>query len=113
MMKRVLLAGAAVCAASLTISRAAEQAPFRAGAAKSNITPPLGEPIIGGFHPFPAAHVHDELWAKCLVLESGTSRVALVVCDLLGLARGLSDEARRLVQQETGLPASHVLVSAT
>ena len=113
MMKRVLLAGAAVCAACVTISRAAEQAPFRAGAAKSNITPPLGEPIIGGFHPFPAAHVHDELWAKCLVLESGTSRVALVVCDLLGLARGLSDEARRLVQQETGLPASHVLVSAT
>jgi hypothetical protein len=86
---------------------------FRAGAAKGTITPELGGAIIGGFHPFPATHVHDDLFAKCLVLESGNVRVAFVVCDLLGLARGVSDEARRLVQEETGLPASHVLVSAT
>ena len=86
---------------------------FRAGAAKGNITPPLGEAIIGGFHPFPAKHVHDELWAKCLVLDNGKMRVALVVCDLLGVARSVSDEARRRIQEETGLPASHVLVSAT
>ena len=94
-------------------AEAAEQVPFRAGAAKSNITPSLGEPIIGGFHPFPAKHVHDELWAKCLVLESGTTRVALVVCDLLGLSHTLCDEARRLVQETTEIPMSHVLVSAT
>ena len=86
---------------------------FRAGAAKGNITPNLGGDVIGGFHPFPAAHVHDELWAKCLVLDSGQARVAFVVCDVLGLARSVSDEARRLVQEETGLPASQVLVSAT
>ena len=86
---------------------------FRAGAAKGNITPPLGEAIIGGFHPFPAKHVHDELWAKCLVLDNGKTRVAFVVCDVLGVARSVSDEARRRIQEETGLPASHVLVSAT
>lgn len=113
MLKRFLIVVAGVCAMCAPSAEAAEQASFRAGAAKSNITPPLGEPVIGGFHPFPATHVHDELWAKCLVLESGTTRVALVVCDLLGLSRGLCDEARRLVQQETGVPASHVLVSAT
>ncbi|HNX34472.1 MAG TPA: hypothetical protein PKM57_07585 [Kiritimatiellia bacterium] len=86
---------------------------FRAGAAKGNITPPLGAPIIGGFHPFPATHVHDDLFAKCLVLDNGKTRAAFVVCDLLGLSRGVSDEARRLVQEETGLSAGNVLVSAT
>ena len=101
-------------AACVTAANAADVGTaFRAGAAKGNITPDLGGAIIGGFHPFPATHVHDELWAKCLVLDNGKTRVAFVVCDVLGLARGVSDEARQLVQEETGLPASHVLVSAT
>ena len=37
---------------------------FRAGAATSNITPALGSAIIGGFLPFPATNVHDELHAQ-------------------------------------------------
>ena len=32
---------------------------FLAGAAASNITPPLGKPIVGGWSPKPATHVHD------------------------------------------------------
>src|SRR5262249_18293471 len=34
---------------------------FRAGAATSNITPPLGEGIVGGFSTPIATHIHDEL----------------------------------------------------
>src|SRR3954451_16852032 len=33
---------------------------FRAGAAASNLTPPLGEPIVGGWTSPPATHIHDE-----------------------------------------------------
>jgi neutral ceramidase len=87
--------------------------PFRAGAATSNITPPLGGPIVGGFHPFPATHIHDELHARCLVLDDGAVKVALVVCDLLGADRALFDEARRLIGEDTAIPGSHVLMSAT
>ena len=86
---------------------------FRAGAAQGNITPELGGDIIGGYQRRPATHVHDDLWVRCLVLDDGTSRVALAVCDLLGVSRFVSDEARRMVQEETGLPAGHVLVSGT
>jgi len=86
---------------------------LRAAAAAVNITPPLGEPIVGGFHPYPATHVHDELHARCLVLDDGTTRLALVVCDLLGIHRSVSDEARRLIAEETGIPPEHVLISAT
>ena len=65
-----------------------------AGAATSNITPQLGGDIVGGFQPIPATHIHDELHVRCLVLDDGSSRVALVVCDLLGLHRCVSDEAQ-------------------
>lgn len=86
---------------------------FRAGAAKSNITPPIGGEIIGGFLPVPSKHIHDDLHARCLVLDDGEKRIALVVCDLLGVQRLLSDEARRLITAQTGIPREHVLISAT
>jgi hypothetical protein len=76
---------------------------FRAGAATSNITPAIGGPIVGGFRPVPSDHVHDELHARCLVLDNGETWLALVVCDLLGADRAVFDEARRLVTAETGL----------
>ena len=54
---------------------------FRAGAAQVDISPPLGEFIIGGFDPFPATAVHDKLHARCLVLVNGQTQIAFVICD--------------------------------
>lgn len=92
---------------------AADPPRLRAGAAASNITPELGTPIVGGFSPFPAKHVHDELHARCLVLDDGTTKLAVVVCDLLGFHRAVSDAARQQIEQTTGIPRSHVLISGT
>jgi neutral ceramidase len=86
---------------------------FRAGAATSNITPPLGSPIVGGFLPFPSTHVHDELHARCLVLDDGATKLVLVVCDLLGIDRQVSDEARAILHKDLGIPPDNVLISAT
>lgn len=86
---------------------------FQAGAATSNITPFIGGDIIGGFNPFPSTHIHDELHARCLVLDNGEKRLAIVVCDLLGGAKQMFDEAARLVTEQTGIPRECVLVSAT
>jgi hypothetical protein len=86
---------------------------FRAGAATSNITPELGREIIGGFVPFPSQHVHDELHARCLVLDDGKTRLALVVCDLLGIDRVISEEARKRIAERHGIPRERVLISAT
>lgn len=86
---------------------------LRAGAATSNITPPLGLDVIGGFVPFPSEYVHDELHVKCVVLDDGRTRIALVVCDLLGINGAVSEEARRLIQDSVGLPSERVLISAT
>jgi hypothetical protein len=86
---------------------------LQAGAATSNITPELGTLIVGGFAPYPAQHVHDELHARCLVLDDGKTKLALVACDLLGLHRSLGIEARRLIHEATGIPPQNVLLSAT
>src|SRR5688500_10457537 len=70
------------------------QKPFRAGAATSNITPEIGDPLVGGFRPLPSKHVNDELHARCLFLDNGDTRMAIVVCDSLGLAQEVCDAAR-------------------
>src|SRR5690606_6756953 len=72
-----------------------------------------GEKIVGNFISPPATEIHDELHARCLVLDDGKKMVALVVCDLLGIHRGVSLEARRLIEDATGIRASHVAISAT
>lgn len=86
---------------------------FRAGAAMSNITPPLGEPIVGGWSPIPAKHVHDELYARCLVLDDGETQVAFAVCDNVGIAQAVFDEAKRIAHERTGIPMENMMMSAT
>jgi hypothetical protein len=87
--------------------------PLKAGAAISNITPDIGAPVIGGFVPFPSTQIHDELNARCLVLDDGSKKIALVVCDLLGIHRIVSEEARRLIQERHGIPVANVMISGT
>ena len=86
---------------------------FRAGAATSNITPPLGELIVGGWQPIPATHIHDELHARCLVMDDGEVKLAIVLCDNVGIPQDVFDLAKELVHQATGLPKTHMLMAAT
>ena len=100
------------CLASPT----AQERPTRrllAGAATSNITPPLGELIVGNWTPVPATYVHDELHARCLVLDDGETRVAIVVADNVGIPRRVLDEAKRQIQKRSGIPVDHILISST
>lgn len=86
---------------------------FRAGAATSNITPPLGELIVGGWKPIPAKHVHDELYARCLVLDDGKTQLAIVLCDNVGIPVEVFDAAKAQVKEALGLPESHLLFAST
>ena len=86
---------------------------FRAGAAMSNITPPLGELIVGGWEPIPATHIHDQLYARCLVLDDGSTQLAIVVCDNVGIPRNVFDEAKRQLRDATGMPEQNMLMAST
>lgn len=94
-------------------SKPKSESVFRAGAATSNITPPLGNLIVGGFGPQPSKHIHDELFARCIVLDDGQTSLALVVCDLLGISTATTREAQRLIEKNSGIPAANVLICAT
>src|SRR5688500_18245281 len=98
-MRRIAMLMAAFFAAVAGAAPVPSAPVFRAGAATSNITPELGLKIVGSFAPFPAKHVHDELHARCLVLDDGKTKLALVVCDLLGFHPSVSREARRLITE--------------
>ncbi|MEQ9442941.1 MAG: hypothetical protein RIG62_28135 [Cyclobacteriaceae bacterium] len=86
---------------------------FQAGAYMSNITPPLGEPIVGNWDSPPATYIHDQLHAKTLILDDGETRLAFVLVDNVGIKREVFDEAKRLVHEETGLSEDHMLMAAT
>ncbi len=86
---------------------------FRAGAATSNITPPLGSSINGGFQDGKATFIHDELHARCLALDDGSTKLVLVIADSCVIQRSIFDDAKRQVHEATGLPMEAMLMSAT
>jgi hypothetical protein len=85
---------------------------FMAGAATSNITPSLGGGIIGGWGTPEATHIHDELHARCLVLDDGSTKLVFIVADLLGIDQDVVEEAKRIIENETGIPSANVIISA-
>lgn len=90
-----------------------EETVFRAGAAASNITPPLGEPIVGNWNSPPATKIHDELHARCFALSDGKTTLVFAICDNVGIPREVFDEARRLASEECNLPPDRFLFSST
>ncbi|MGB2714838.1 MAG: neutral/alkaline non-lysosomal ceramidase N-terminal domain-containing protein [Vicinamibacterales bacterium] len=112
----ILLTVCSVCLTPPSLTTTPQERPprrFTAGAATSNITPPLGEPIVGNWTPVPATYVHDELHARCLVLDDGEIRIAIVVADNVGIPRRVLDEAKRQIHKLTNIPVERVLISST
>lgn len=111
----LLLTGLCLAIVSLGFPGAAiaDEPVFQAGAATSNITPPLASNQAARSSRRQATHVHDELHARCLVLDDGQSRLALVVCDLRHISAEVVAGAKQIIQRSTGIPPESVLISAT
>lgn len=102
-----------LCLAAFSLDLAAAAPVFRAGAATSNITPPIGaDPAIRTSRP-PATHVHDELHARCLVLDDGQAKLAFVVVDLRHISAEVAAGAKKIIEKMTGIPPQCVVISAT
>jgi neutral ceramidase len=86
---------------------------FQAGAARVDITPPPGTLINGDFFPHTATFIHDRLYAKALVLQYDTVRVAFVVVDICVMPVEYTGQARRRIAAQTGIPFEHILISTT
>ncbi|MCL6591498.1 MAG: neutral/alkaline non-lysosomal ceramidase N-terminal domain-containing protein [Firmicutes bacterium] len=85
-----------------------------AGTGAHCITPPLGLPMAG----FAARQggsigVHDDLWAKALVLDCNDVAVALVSLDLIDVTLELTESIRNIIAKNTGLPRDHILIATS
>lgn len=85
----------------------------RVGVAETDITPPVGFPMAGYYHERLAEGTIDPLKAKAIVFRDGQVEAALVVCDLIGIATDLSRAIRARAAEKTGIPAAHIVISAT
>jgi neutral ceramidase len=85
----------------------------RVGAATVVITPPIGTPMAGYYFARAAEGVHDDLFAKALVLEHDGVKAAMVSLDLISTTAALVKETRREIERLTKIPGAHVMISAT
>src|SRR6266516_3306340 len=89
----------------------AQEADWKIGLARVKITPP--QPVfMAGYasRNKPYESVHDDLFAKALVLEdkAGT-RAVLITSDLIGFAAEIAKPLRERIAEKTGVPAKSVL----
>lgn len=87
---------------------------FRAGAVAVDVTPeklPVDSP--GYFQATKADVIHDPLHVRCLALDDGTTRIAIVICDFCMIPRELLDAAKERAAKATGLSMDRILAAAT
>ncbi len=93
---------------------AANAPALRAGAAVVDVTPQaLPVSMTGSFSDRQATAVHDPLKVRCLVIDDGRTRVALLTVDSCLVSRATFDEAKRRASEAAGIPVDHMLMSAT
>jgi hypothetical protein len=83
-----------------------QMGPLRAGAAKVDITPPKEMFPIRNF-----IGVHDPLNVRALVLDNGSSKIALLSVDAGGVTNAA--DVVKATAAELKIPASHISISAT
>ena len=85
---------------------------FLAGAAETVITPAAaGTFLIGPMKP--STGVHDDLYARALVLSDGVRRAAIVTLDWLGFDFAYNDVLVGAVAKAAGVPPEHVLINCS
>ena len=98
---------------ALGVSMAMPAHGFEAGAAKVEITAPVGTPMngFGARNARGSVGVHDPLWARCLYLDDGQTDVFLINCDLVFINPEL--RARVLELAPDGVVRERIILTAT
>lgn len=90
------------------------EAGLRAGASRKSIVPPFPT-LMGGFADrlknFEG--VHDEVFARAIALDNGTTKLIFIGSDLRSVDGELTRITREAITQSTGIPATNILVSST
>jgi hypothetical protein len=87
------------------------QTNLSAGAAGVDITPE--NPTFAYGHPRAVKGVRDPIRAKVLILDSGTTRAAIVTFDLLAAWDGMVAGVRKVVAEKARVPQENVMVAVS
>lgn len=86
---------------------------LEAGFGKTVITPRIGAHLVGyAGRPGPSLGVHDELYARAMVVRSGADRWALCAVDLCYVRESTVNAVRARVTRLTDLPGTHICIAA-
>lgn len=99
----ILLLGSALAAQA----HAATPGPLRVGAAKTDITPSQSE------LPAQFLGVLDRVYSRAIVIDNGTTTVALVTVDVIFLPDPMWKRVSQRIEKELGIPAKNLLLAGT
>ncbi|WP_218932051.1 neutral/alkaline non-lysosomal ceramidase N-terminal domain-containing protein [Adhaeretor mobilis] len=86
----------------------------KAGAAQVDVTPDTPQFLFGYPHcERTSTSVHDPLLASAIYLSDGQSGTLFVAVDVIFLTKEQVAEARGEISQQTGMPAEHIMITAT
>jgi hypothetical protein len=113
--RRAFIGNMALLAGGAALPRAesAQTHPLRAGAAVADITPPVGISLAGSLTARAAKTILDPLHARAVVLESGGTRIAFVLLDIIALNNDDTARARAAASKATDVPVENICVSCT
>jgi neutral ceramidase len=87
---------------------------MKAGFSTAVITPPAGVRMSGyRLRASPAAGMHDDLQARCTLLDDGQSTFALISLDLIGLEHGHTAAIKERIAERCALQSEEILLGCT
>jgi len=85
---------------------------LKAGFSRLDITLPLGTGLAGYFAPRPAKGVLDPLSLNAIAISDGIQTSLLITVDALGIREMFCKEIKVMIEERTGVPVDHIIVSA-
>ena len=94
-------------------ARPTKTSPIKVGFSEQDITPRIGMERPGGYVKNFHRTVHDPCKVRTAVFDDGHRTVAIIGVDALMLPRSLVLACRKRIEQQTGIPADAVMISAS
>jgi len=89
------------------------RAALSAGAATVNITPSQPVPMSGyANRADPSKGIHDEIFARAIVFDDGTTKACIIQADLIGFSFEFADEINVAIEKQTGIPKENIMLVA-
>ncbi|MEM1444369.1 MAG: hypothetical protein AAGF67_18635, partial [Verrucomicrobiota bacterium] len=89
-------------------------AEFQAGSAIVDVTPKTFPVLVnGGMTSRSIETVKRPIHARSLAFSDGENTIVIVVVDSCMMPTDLLDKAKKMASEKSGVPADHILISAT